>query len=638
MRRKAAAMIQPSAGGSALGAAPAAESHRVLRVLALLAVSAGVVVLAAAAFVLSYTGVHEVALAAGVSKTLARIYPPMFDAILVIAAAAVLSLRGAGWIVRTFAWLCLVVVLAATAWVDTLYAIGTHLPHRTAAITAAVVPWALVLIGFVLLLAMLRHARLRRARSRRAALEAADTIPGSVPDVAGAMLPAATSFATGAVAGRAEDDWPGGGSPNGRDDDVRSHGQTTTGYPGDVLVAGRPPTEEPATEAAPDAVAAGEAVEHDPAATVPAQALPARAEGADTVPAATRPGLSGGTAEAGLAGDAGPGETTAGIPLRWPGGDGGDQAETAESSLDSEPDQDDPVSDEAHPASRPGVIWVPRAREEPSDEVIRDDPGPYPSPVADPATGQGASAAPETAGEANGTAPASPGPSEPGLASPAAAEPDESRFAPGPGSAEPGASTPAAEQPGDEPTAADQLAEPAATDPAADAPTTQQPGDEPGPTNERARPAATEPTAATPAPQQPGDEPGTAGQSATSAPEQPGDTPGPAGQMTDPGGVAPGADASAAEQSGGEPGSAPGPAGQAAKPAATSFWDSVFGPRKPAGSAAADEARDQPSGASEESAGGHPATQANQAGEGAEPDEEPQFDRFRSSPTPPDDE
>ena len=52
-------MIQPSAGSSALGAAPAAESHGVLRMLALVAVSLGVVVLAAAAFVLSYHGIRE---------------------------------------------------------------------------------------------------------------------------------------------------------------------------------------------------------------------------------------------------------------------------------------------------------------------------------------------------------------------------------------------------------------------------------------------------------------------------------------------------------------------------------------------------------------------------------------------------
>jgi hypothetical protein len=59
----------------------------------------------------------------------------------------------------------------------------------------------------------------------------------------------------------------------------------------------------------------------------------------------------------------------------------------------------------------------------------------------------------------------------------------------------------------------------------------------------------------------------------------------------------------------------------------------VFGPRSP-------EDTDQSAGASpasanEEQAEGHPATQPSEA---AAADEEPQFDRFRSSPTPPDDE
>ena len=179
-------MIQPSAGSSALGAAPAAESHRVLRMLALVAVSLGVVVLAAAAFVLSYHGIRAIALEAGVSPDLARIYPLIFDVMLVVAGAAVLSLRGAGWIVQAFAWLSLLVLLAAAAGASTLYATNTHLPHKTAATIAAILPWALALLGFFLLLAMLRHARLRRAQSRRATSAAAvaqeaDTIPGAVP-------------------------------------------------------------------------------------------------------------------------------------------------------------------------------------------------------------------------------------------------------------------------------------------------------------------------------------------------------------------------------------------------------------------------------------------------------------------------
>jgi hypothetical protein len=553
------------------------------------AVSLGVVVLAAAAFVLSYHGIRAIALEAGVSPDLARIYPLMFDVMLVVAGAAVLSLRGAGWIVQAFAWLSLLVLLAAAAGASTLYATNTHLPHRTAATIAAILPWALALLGFFLLLAMLRHARMRRVQSRRATSAAAvaqeqDTIPGAVPSVLGAMPAAA---ATG--------EHPAFGA--------ESDGQTAelaaTGYPGDILVAGHPPaddldadapaTDEPTTgepdPGEPDAgepaahgtaagvaaagaavagAAAGEAAEDDPAdhrsaPTVPAQALPAQTEPAstepvstgpadtepaDTEPAGIRPADTGpadtepagtvptntvptNTGPAGDAGGSAPASTsaeaagtTAGIPLRWPGQSSADQPETDEPSLDSEPGQDDPVSDEAHPASRPGVVWVPRAREEPSDEVIKDEPEPSPADPAEGTTGsqEASPGAPEAADE--GTAPAGPADAatEPGQA-------EGSWFTAANGSAEP----------------------------------------------------------------------------AGAAPEQ--------------------------------PGGAPDPAEQPAKPPATSFWDSVFGPRSPEGTD--QSAGASPASANEEQAEGHPATQASEA---AAADEEPQFDRFRSSPTPPDDE
>ncbi len=148
------------------------EGHPVLRGLGLWAVAAGVVVLAAAAFVLSYPGIHVVALQAGVSRPLARIYPVIFDAMLVIACAAVLSLRGAGLLSRCYAWLSLLVLLAAAAGADALHSVDVKLPHRAAAATAAIIPWALLLIGFGLLLAMLRHARLRRAAAAAGDAEA----------------------------------------------------------------------------------------------------------------------------------------------------------------------------------------------------------------------------------------------------------------------------------------------------------------------------------------------------------------------------------------------------------------------------------------------------------------------------------
>jgi hypothetical protein len=162
------------------------EGHPVLRGLGLWAVAAGVVVLAAAAFVLSYPGIHAVALHAGVSRPLARIYPVIFDAMLVIACAAVLSLRGAGLLSRCYAWLSLLVLLAAAAGADTLHSANVKLPHRPAAAAAAIIPWALLLIGFGLLLAMLRHARLRRAA---AAARDAERPEPPVPAPAMAALP-----------------------------------------------------------------------------------------------------------------------------------------------------------------------------------------------------------------------------------------------------------------------------------------------------------------------------------------------------------------------------------------------------------------------------------------------------------------
>jgi Protein of unknown function (DUF2637) len=145
------------------GTAQPTDSHRGLRLLALAAVVVGVLLLMAAAFVLSYSGIHAVALSAGVSPRLARLYPLIFDAMLVIACAAVLALRGAGLPSRCYAWLTMLVLLAAAAGADTLHATGAKLQHKPAAAAAAIIPWALVLIGFGLLLSLLRQARLRRA-------------------------------------------------------------------------------------------------------------------------------------------------------------------------------------------------------------------------------------------------------------------------------------------------------------------------------------------------------------------------------------------------------------------------------------------------------------------------------------------
>ena len=186
-----------------------AEAHRAPRIVALAAVTIGLLLLAAAAFVLSYAGIHATALNLGVSASLARLYPLIFDAMLVVAGSAVLSLRGAGLVSRCYALLVLVVLIGAAAGADTVHATDTHLPHRQGAAAAAIIPWALVLIGFTLLLAMLRHGRLRR----QLASTAQPTSTAQPATTAQAGNPARGGDS---VAGRATDD----GDPvsYGRDD------------------------------------------------------------------------------------------------------------------------------------------------------------------------------------------------------------------------------------------------------------------------------------------------------------------------------------------------------------------------------------------------------------------------------------
>ena len=149
------------------GAAQADRAPRALRIIGLVAVCIGVAALAAATFVLSYSGIHVLARQAGITPRLARGYPLVIDAMLVVVLAAVLSLRGAGLPSKLFAWVTLLAVLAAAAGADALHAAGRRLPARDAAVTAAVVPWVLVFLAFALLLAMLRYARLRRLAASR---------------------------------------------------------------------------------------------------------------------------------------------------------------------------------------------------------------------------------------------------------------------------------------------------------------------------------------------------------------------------------------------------------------------------------------------------------------------------------------
>ena len=99
-----------------------------------------VTAIAAATFVLSYAGVHAIALRAGVSPELARFYPAVFDAVLVIAcAAAPLRTR---WLTRSYTWLVIIVVIGLLGTMDAVHAMNVTLPRRATDGTVAVLPWA----------------------------------------------------------------------------------------------------------------------------------------------------------------------------------------------------------------------------------------------------------------------------------------------------------------------------------------------------------------------------------------------------------------------------------------------------------------------------------------------------------------
>jgi hypothetical protein len=129
------------------------------RRLANVLVALVVVAVAAATFVFSYDGVHAIALLGGVSGQLARYYPGLFDAVLVIACVAAVMLRDGRWWARLWAWVVIILLLAAIGTTDVLHAMNYTLRHRVTEGVVAAAPVAAVLLAFSLLLTLLRQSR-----------------------------------------------------------------------------------------------------------------------------------------------------------------------------------------------------------------------------------------------------------------------------------------------------------------------------------------------------------------------------------------------------------------------------------------------------------------------------------------------
>jgi hypothetical protein len=166
-----------AAFGTAVNAYLPPSARRGFRIAALIAAVICVLVIAAGAFAVSYTGVRDMALTAGVTAHYARFYPWIFDAVFIVAAVAALSLRGA---LRAYAWLAILVILGAVAAADAIHAMSIALPKRPTEATVAAAPWAVLLIGFTLLYAMARQA----LPARRMAA-AASPMPNGRPENGG---------------------------------------------------------------------------------------------------------------------------------------------------------------------------------------------------------------------------------------------------------------------------------------------------------------------------------------------------------------------------------------------------------------------------------------------------------------------
>ncbi len=128
-----------------------------------------VLAMAAATFVLSYSGVHAIVLQAGVSPRLARIYPGLFDAVFLIACVAAVMLRDARWWALLYAWLVIILTVLVVGAADVVYAMNITLRHRTIEGVVAAAPWVLLLLGFSLMLTMLRQPRVQQAQATASA-------------------------------------------------------------------------------------------------------------------------------------------------------------------------------------------------------------------------------------------------------------------------------------------------------------------------------------------------------------------------------------------------------------------------------------------------------------------------------------
>jgi Protein of unknown function (DUF2637) len=193
---------QPASDPAARG--PAAQGRNWTRRLVNVLVALVVIAVAGATFIFSYSGVHAIALLGGVSAQLARYYPGLFDAVLVIASVTAVMLHGKQWWARLWAWLVIIIVLGAIGTADVLHAMNYTLRHRPTEGIVAAAPVVAVLLAFSLLLTLLRQSRTQAPSAPAAASLDVPALPAAVsaPPIA---LPAAPAVPVAAPATGADE-------------------------------------------------------------------------------------------------------------------------------------------------------------------------------------------------------------------------------------------------------------------------------------------------------------------------------------------------------------------------------------------------------------------------------------------------
>jgi Protein of unknown function (DUF2637) len=141
----------------------------------------GVAALAAAAFVLSYDDLRELALTGGAVNRYAPVYPIMIDTLVVVTILSLVVARRTPWWTRGVRWLLLLVLLAGAAAASAQRAVNGYgpLPDKWLSAGVAVAPWVLLLLAAWLWLSMFRQARLLFARPGGAPSNLRDAIPPS---------------------------------------------------------------------------------------------------------------------------------------------------------------------------------------------------------------------------------------------------------------------------------------------------------------------------------------------------------------------------------------------------------------------------------------------------------------------------